>query len=111
VIRQLPARWRSSILVCAKCEKKLGNAGFGKRSAKRLSKLLRKRLGGGWGRKAQAGVVTTRCMGVCPRGAVTVVDGSRPRDWLIIEAGTPIEEVQVRLGLIDASCDPGIVQA
>jgi predicted metal-binding protein len=101
MIYDLPSRWRASVLVCAKCEKKLGNEGFGKKGQKRLSKLLRKRLGGGWGRKAKAGVVSTRCMGVCPKGAVTVVNGARPRDWLIVQAGTPVEQVEARLGLAE----------
>ncbi len=101
MIIDLPSRWRASGLVCAKCEKKLGNEGFGKKGQKRLSKLLRKRLGGGWGRKAKAGVISTRCMGVCPRGAVTVVNGARPRDWLIVQAGTPVEQVEARLGLAE----------
>jgi predicted metal-binding protein len=105
MIRELPSRWRSSVLVCAKCEKKLGNEGFGKAGKKRLSKLLRKRLGGGWGRKAQAGVVTTRCLGVCPRGAVTVVNGARPGEWMIVAAGTPIGEVEARLALGQARAD------
>lgn len=49
MIVDLPARWRASILVCAKCEKKLDKKGFGPKGNKRLSKLLRKRFGGGWG--------------------------------------------------------------
>lgn len=99
MIVDLPARWRASILVCAKCEKKLDKKGFGPKGKKRLSKLLRKRFGGGWGRKARIGVISTGCLKVCPRQAVTVVDGARPRDWLIVQAGTPIEQVEARLGL------------
>ena len=57
MIVDLPARWRASILVCAKCEKKLDKKGFGPKGNKRLSKLLRKRFGGGWGRKARIGVI------------------------------------------------------
>jgi len=68
-------------------------------SAAWLSKLLRKRAGGGWGRKAKLGVVSTGCLKVCPRHAVTVVNGARPRDWMIVQAGTPIEQVEARLGL------------
>ncbi len=100
MIVQLPSRWRSAILVCAKCEKKLGRKGFGKSGDRRLSKLLRKRAGGK-GRKAAFGVVSTGCLKVCPRGAVTVVDGARARDWLVVQAGTPIEQVESRLGLTD----------
>ena len=72
VILDLPAKWRASILVCAKCEKKLEKKGFGPKGNKRLSKLLRKRFGGGWGRKAKVGVISTGCLKVCPRYAVTV---------------------------------------
>jgi predicted metal-binding protein len=97
MIRDLPSRWQSSVLVCAKCEKKLDGKGFGNSGGKRLSKLLRKRFGGGWGRKSAGGVVTTRCLGVCPRGAVTVVNGADPGRWLVVAAGTPIDEVEARL--------------
>lgn len=95
----LPAKWRASILICAKCEKKLDKRGFGPKGNKRLSKLLRRRFGGGWGRKAKIGVISTGCLKVCPRHAVTVIDGARPRDWMIVQAGTPIEQVEARLGL------------
>lgn len=99
MIVDLPARWRAAILICAKCEKKLDKKGFGPKGNKRLSKLLRKRLGAGKGRKARIGVISTGCLEVCPRYAVTVIDGARPRDWMIVQAGTPIEQVETRLGL------------
>ncbi len=101
MILDLPSRWRASILVCAKCEKKLEKKGFGDKGRERLSKLLRKRGGGGKGRKARIGVISTGCLKVCPRHAVTVVNGARPRDWMIVQAGTPVEQVEVRLGLRD----------
>ncbi|WP_116089550.1 hypothetical protein [Sphingomonas crusticola] len=96
------ARWRAAILVCAKCEKKLGKKGFGPDGSQPLSKLLHKRAGGGKGRKAGIGVISTKCLKICPKGAVTIVDGARPRDWLIVQAGTPIEQVEARLGLTEA---------
>ena len=99
MIVDLPARWRAAILVCAKCEKKLDKKGFGPKGNKRLSKLLRKRLGAGKGRKARMGVISTGCLKVCPRYAVTVIDGARPRDWMIVQEGTPVEQVEARLGL------------
>jgi predicted metal-binding protein len=99
MILDLPARWRASILICAKCEKKLDKKGFGEKGKQRLSKLLRKRAGGGKGRKAGVGVISTGCLKVCPRYAVTVVDGARPRDWMIVQMGTPVEQVEARLGL------------
>lgn len=99
MIRSVRARWQGAILVCAKCERKLGNEGFGADRDQRLSKLLRKRSGGGKGRKAELGLVTVPCLKVCPKNAVTIVDGARPREWLIVEAGTPVEAVEQRLGL------------
>jgi predicted metal-binding protein len=101
LILGLRARWRASVLVCAKCEKKLNKKGFGPDGKQRLSKLLRKRNGGGTGRKGGIGVISTKCLKVCPKHAVTVVDGARPRDWMIVQAGTPIEQVEARLGLAE----------
>jgi hypothetical protein len=98
VIRSVPAHWQAAVLVCRKCEKKIGG-GFGEKGKERLARLLRKRAGGGKGRKASLGVIETKCLKLCPKRAVTVVNGSRPRDWLVIPAGTPIEEVEARLGL------------
>jgi predicted metal-binding protein len=100
VILDLPARWRGSVLICAKCEKKLDKKGFGADGRRRLSKLLRKRAGGK-GRKARFGVVSTGCLKVCPRHAVTVINGARPGDWMIVQVGTPIQQVEARLGLAD----------
>ena len=96
--RSVPARWRAAVLVCAKCEKKLGG-GFGADGRQRLSRLLRKRAGGGKGRKADLGVIETKCLKLCPKRAVTVVDGARPEAWLVVRAGTPVEQVEAELGL------------
>ena len=96
--RSVPSRWAAAIIVCGKCEKKLGG-GFGKDGRQRLSKLLVKRAGGGKGRKAGAGVVVSKCLKLCPKRAVTVIDGAHPGEWLIVPGGTPIGEVEVTLGL------------
>lgn len=94
----VPSRWEAAIIVCRKCEKKLGG-GFGGDGRERLSKLLRKHGGGGKGRKAGLGVIESKCLKLCPKRAVTVVSGARPGEWQVIEAGTPIGEVERRLGL------------
>ena len=93
------ARWERAILVCAKCEKKV-KGGFGPDGRQALSKALAKRNGGGKGRKALLGVIATKCLKVCPKGAVTVVDAGRPGEWLIVPKGTPIAEVEKRLDLL-----------
>ena len=95
LIRTLPSGWRDAVLVCGKCSKKVGG-GFGKKGRTPLAKLLRKALALK-GRKARAGVVETRCLGVCPKGAVMVVHTARTDTWLIVAAGTPAGEVIARL--------------
>jgi len=85
-------------LVCAKCSKKL-DGGFGPKGKQSLGKALRKFLGLKRGRKAGAGIVEVRCLGVCPRGAVTVVDASRPGEWVIVPAGADVGDVAGELGL------------
>jgi len=100
VILPVRARWQRCILVCRRCERKLDGAGFGTQGDKALSRLLRKRAGGK-GRKARFGVVSTQCLKLCPKGAVTVVDGAQPDQWLAVHEGTPIDEILARLRLTD----------
>ena len=97
MIGRVRSRWERVVLVCAKCEKKL-DGGFGADGDQRLSKLLRKRAGGK-GRKAAFGIVSTRCLKLCPKGAVTVVDAPRPGEWLAVTAGTPLAEIETVLGI------------
>ena len=101
------ARWERVVLVCAKCEKKL-KGGFGADGRTSLSKCLAKRNEGGRGRKAHMGVIATKCLKVCPKGAVTVVDSSRPSEWLIVQEGTALSEVEQRLGLLRPSLAVGL---
>lgn len=86
------------MLICAKCSKKLGG-GFGPKGKAPLAKALRKHLKLKKGRKAGAGIVEVRCLGVCPKGAVTVVNGADSRNWLLVPAGTDLDEVAQALQL------------
>ncbi len=95
--RTVPSNWSSTVLVCAKCSKKL-KGGFGENGRMPLAKAL-KRLGGGKKRKAPFGVIETRCFGICPKGAVVAVDAAHPGIWHLVREGTPIEEVAELLGL------------
>ncbi len=88
--------WSTAILVCAKCSKKLGG-GFGEKGRLPLVKALRKHLGLGKGRKARAGVVEVKCLGICPKGAVAVVDTARLAQWTLVPAGANLDEVQANL--------------
>jgi len=91
------SQWSATVLVCGKCSKKLGG-GFGEKGKTSLTKLLRG-LGGGKKRKAAFGVIETKCLGICPKGAVVTVDAAHPGRWQLIEAGTPEDQVAARLGL------------
>ena len=91
---RVSSNWESAALVCAKCTKKLGG-GFGDKGREPLAKALRKVLGKG--RKAPIGVVPVKCLGICPKGAVTIVDTRRPQEWMIVRAGTPVEHIAATL--------------
>jgi predicted metal-binding protein len=95
MFRLVRSNWAATVLVCAKCSKKL-DGGFGKRGQTPLHKALRKALGKG--RKAGIGIVPVKCLGVCPRGAVTMVDSREPGAWRLVKAGTAVEAVVASLG-------------
>ncbi|MGN5373883.1 (2Fe-2S) ferredoxin domain-containing protein [Sphingomonas hankookensis] len=91
------SRWDKAVLVCAKCSRKLDD-GFGN-GGKPLAKALRRHLKLKNGPKARAGVVEVKCLDVCPKGAVVVVDGDRPGEWLLVRPGDDLDLVAARLGL------------
>ncbi|WP_404333323.1 (2Fe-2S) ferredoxin domain-containing protein [Sphingomonas sp. MMS12-HWE2-04] len=95
---QVRSNWANAVLVCAKCSKKL-DGGFGPKGKTPLAKALRKHLGLKKGRKGAAGVVEVKCLGICPRGAVTVVNGARSRDWLLVSEGADLDALAETLGL------------
>lgn len=92
------SNWTRTILVCAKCSKKIGG-GFGAKGKTSFAKALRQQVGAGKGRKAAVGIVEVKCLGICPKRAVTVVDGSRPREWVLVPEGADIGAVAHELGL------------
>jgi hypothetical protein len=83
------AGWSGAILVCGKCSRKLGG-GFGRKGKQPLAKALRGEAGFGKGRKAIIGVVETRCLGICPKQAVTLVDTRTPGRWRLVEEGADV---------------------
>jgi predicted metal-binding protein len=96
VIRVLASRWQGSVLVCGKCSKKL-DGGFGEKRRTPLAKLLRQTLGLKKGRKAERGVVEVKCLGVCPKNAVMLIDGARPDRWMLVPAGADVDEIVATL--------------
>lgn len=97
-MRFLRSEWRGAVLVCGKCSKKLGG-GFGPKGRTSLAKALRAALRLKKGRKARLGVVESKCLGVCPKGAVTVVNAANADHWLLIRPGTGMAELADALGL------------
>lgn len=93
------SNWDHAVLVCRKCSKKL-DGGFGPDGDERLAKALRRHLSLKKGRKASAGIVEVNCLGVCPKGAVTVINGSQSREWLLVKPGADLDELARRLDLI-----------
>ena len=95
-LKHVPSAWSGAVLVCGKCSKKI-DGGFGKKGRTPLAKVLRKILGLKKGRTAPLGVVETRCLGVCPRGAVALIDGRDPHRWLVVPQGADVAELAARL--------------
>lgn len=106
--RLIKAEWETAILVCAKCSKRL-DGGFGKKRKQSLGKALRRYLGAKLRRKSRVGIVEVKCLGVCPRGAVTLVDARTPGAWRIVPAGTDVADIVASLALdggADAAAPP-----
>nr|WP_277998430.1 (2Fe-2S) ferredoxin domain-containing protein [Sphingomonas liriopis] len=109
-MKRVPSAWTGAVLVCGKCSKKL-DGGFGKKGRAPLARMLRKIMGLKKGRKATLGVVETRCLGLCPRDAVAMIDGRAPGTWLVVPRGADVVELAARLeqersggaGPVDAS--------
>ena len=83
------ADWSAAVLVCGKCSKKLGG-GFGGKGRTSLAKALREEPGFGRGRKAAVGVVKTRCLGICPKDAVVLIDTRAPGRWRLVPAAADV---------------------
>jgi predicted metal-binding protein len=93
------SEWRTVVLVCGKCTRKV-NGGFGPKGTTPLVKALRKYAGKGKGRKAGIGAYEVPCLKICPKHAVTVIDGAHPDKWRVVPAGTPVGDVAEQLGLL-----------
>ncbi|MBN8807654.1 MAG: (2Fe-2S) ferredoxin domain-containing protein [Sphingomonas sp.] len=96
--RGVASRWNGAVLVCGKCSKKL-DGGFGPKRRWSLAKALRKAFGLKKGRKAPFGVIETRCLGICPRNAVTLIDTAHPDMWRVVPVGADIAALGRDLGL------------
>ena len=98
--KTVDSNWQNAVLICRKCSKKV-SGGFGPDGRKPLAKALRKHLRLKKGRKAPAGIIEVGCLGVCPKGAVTVVNAHASREWLLVRPGANLDQLARELTLAD----------
>jgi hypothetical protein len=90
-IKSRSTPWKRVILVCGKCSRKLGG-GFGSKGEDSLRTVLRAELKvQGYGRSVR--IIETRCMGICPKKAVTMLDAGRPGTLYTMPEGKPAAEI------------------
>jgi predicted metal-binding protein len=68
--------WTTVILLCGKCARKF-DGGFGPTGKDSLRHALRAELGAR-GQRREVRIIETRCLGICPKKAVTAINGSTP---------------------------------
>jgi predicted metal-binding protein len=89
-IRASPTPWQSIILLCGKCARKL-DGGYGPKKDSTLRSALRMALKDA-GHRRDVRIIETRCLGICPKKAVTAVNASRPGTIFVIPVSTPPAE-------------------
>ncbi len=94
-IRVRPTPWKSVILLCGKCARKM-DGGYGPGKKETLRTALRSELkASGHGRSVR--IIETRCLGICPKKAVTAVNASSPNHLLTIPRGAPMAEALAQI--------------
>jgi predicted metal-binding protein len=94
-IQATPTPWREIVLVCRKCTRRL-DGGFGKKHREPLRSELKTALRAA-GRRREVRVIEIGCLGLCPKGAVTVAIASRPGELLAIPRGSDTGAVLARI--------------
>jgi predicted metal-binding protein len=90
-ITSRPTPWKTVILLCGKCARKL-DGGYGPKRKDPLRTALQAAVRES-GRRREIRIIETRCMGICPRKAVTMVNASKPGTISVVPKGTPITDV------------------
>jgi predicted metal-binding protein len=94
--------WRTVLIVCRKCGKKL-DGGFGRKRKESLKSALRPY------RQRDIRICETACLGVCPKGGVTALNATQPGTIHVIPAGTDAAEaMQTLLGAHPLSQHRGV---
>ena len=100
-IRNVATNTRRLIAICSKCGDKLGG-GFGDDGRRPLAKLLRRTVPGTKGKRATLRIIETKCLDICPKRGVALLDSLQPGVVVIIAASTPLPVVMTGLDLAAA---------
>jgi predicted metal-binding protein len=90
-----PTPWKTVILTCGKCARKM-DGGYGPKGKDTLRTALNAALRDA-GRRREIHVIETRCMGICPKKATTMLNTSKPDAIMTVHKGTAMGAV---LGLL-----------
>jgi predicted metal-binding protein len=90
VIRSRATPWKTILLVCGKCARKM-DGGYGPKGKESLRSALQTELAN-TGRRREVRIIETRCMGICPKKAVTVLNTRRPETILTVPRKTEVAE-------------------
>src|ERR1700744_3437193 len=95
-IKSRKTPWERIILVCGKCSRKL-DGGFGSKGRDSLRSALCAQLKEqGCGRAVR--IIETRCMGVCPKKAVTTIDAGNPGRIFVVPKGMAEDAILSQFG-------------
>ena len=97
-----PTPWKTVLLLCGKCARKV-DGGYGPKSKDTLRLVLQAHLSAK-GLRRQVRIIETRCMGICPKKAVTAMNASEPSTILTVPRKTPPEETLALL--LGGNCGP-----
>ena len=100
-VRSRPTPWHTVILLCGKCARKM-KGGYGRKGKETLRTALRAELKAR-GYKRGVRIIETRCMGICPKKAVTALNARRPDRILTIPKGTGVDEALALLISTDST--------
>ena len=94
-VRSRPTPWKTVILLCGRCARKL-DGGFGPKRQQPLRNALWTAIKAR-GSRREVRIIETRCMGICPKKAVTAINASRPGRILTVPKGAEADEVLAQL--------------
>jgi len=94
-IQPRPTPWKTVLLVCGKCTQKM-DGGYGPKGKDTLKSALRAALAER-GQRRQVWVIETRCMGICPKKAVTALNAIRPGTILTVPRKTDSDAILANL--------------